>query len=930
MLAGTNSFRGEAPRITPRALPDNASAAAINARLKTGDLEAWANFQAEHPVELSGEIRSIYLLARQYWLTWNEDVQVARGIIPGDTTYRTYLTGLDVPRFTTLDLATTGPEPYPVETRPIGVPVPDEVPLVAVEAAQPTDSGLPINNPGAESGTVGWTVTTGALVAYTNGDIAGLNAQAGTRFFGSSAVAETEAEQAVSLGSLGVVSGQGLTLTWYQATGPAGSTAAMGMRFFDAGNVLLAQVEAPQEAPDTALTWEQRQLSAVVPDSSTTVEIYQRFVRVGGGDLDAYIDTITLNAVSYGNAYDGSTLAGWTTSPNQGTTSSDRHRMVMIDNTVGWPPPSFFMRGDERTPFFYRDFSTNQGAGVVVQFDYDEERQRGTGLHVLLFASQEGAGASIAFSSNSGVRVYGHSSWDSNGGAVETIPTLEPLTTFQRYTVTLTATKTNPVAARVVVRVVNATTGVVVVDNAEVTIQTNGSFVGFKGGVASLHNVWHVDNLTITVSPPNTQASTTTTATAYVYTFVNDLGEESGPSPASQTILKPESSSVTVTTPTSVASGLEIYNVTHKRIYRAVTGVSGTVFRFVAEIPLTTPSYNDQIQDSQLGEVLETEGWDLPPSDLRGIIALPNGIMAGYRRNQLCLSVQNRPHAWRVADRLNTDTDITGIGNIDTTVVLGTESFPYVAYGSTPESYTMAKLDVPQSCTSARGVANLKGFGVAMPSPDGYLLVAGPGQVQNLTETIFTREQWQALDPSSILAVAHDDVLFFFWDNGSERGGYALDMKPTGAGLITLSFHATAAHADPISDNLFLVLDQFNSLDVSGIPAPPADPDPDGRTIYRFNANGPMTYSWASKVYLTRGVAAQYGRIHADSYDNLLLQVYGDGNLVAQLVITSDEVFTLPANEDYRTFQYVLIGTDPVQTVAFGDDLDQVLAATGG
>jgi hypothetical protein len=100
-----------------------------------------------------------------------------------------------------------------------------------------------------------------------------------------------------------------------------------------------------------------------------TVEIYMRFLRVGGGDLDAYIDTITLNATSFGNAFDGSTLAGWTTSPNQGTTSSDRHRMVMIDPSTGWPPPSFYMRGDERTPFFYRDFSTDRGAGAVVQFE---------------------------------------------------------------------------------------------------------------------------------------------------------------------------------------------------------------------------------------------------------------------------------------------------------------------------------------------------------------------------------------------------------------------------------------------------------------------------------------------------------------------------------------------------------------------------------
>lgn len=928
MAASTSSFRGEAPRITSRELPNNASTKAINARLQSGDLETWRAFAQTKQLDRSADIRTIYLLARQYWLSWNEEVDVARGIIPGDTTYRTYLTGLDRPRFTNVDMATGGPEPYPVQTRPVGVPSPDVAPSVAVDATQPSDTGLPLTNPGAETGTVGWTTTAGALVSYENGDIAGLNAQSGSRFFGSSAVAETEAYQQVSLGSLNVVAGQGLLLAWYQATGANGSTAGLSIRFFDAMSTLLGEVDADQIAPATPLTWERRELSAMVPDEATTARIVMRFERVGGGDLDAYVDTITLNALSYGNSFDGSSLAGWTTSPNEGSTSSDRHRMVMIDNGEGWPPPAFYMRCDERVPFFYRDFSTDRSAGMVMQFDYHETRQRGTGLHVLLFASMAGLGTSITFSSNAGVRLYGHPGWGSVGGSVEQIGT--GLTTFRRYTVTLTATKTGSTSARVTVRVVDTTTDTAVVDNVQVNVPIDGPMVGFKGGPASLHNEWIIDNVAITVSPPSTEPDIVTVATAYVYTHVNDLDEESGPSPASATILKPEGSGVIVTTPTSVPTGLDDYVVVKKRLYRLATGVTGTIFRFVAEVDLDDETYTDVLTDQQLGPALETEGWELPPDDLRGILALPNGVMVGFRRNQLCFSVQNRPHAWPVGFRLTTDTDIVAIGAIDTTVVAGTESFPYVAYGSAPGSFSMAKLEFPQACVSKRGVAYLSGFGVAMPSPDGYLVFSGPGRPQNLTETIFTRKQWQALDPSSILAVAHDDVLFFFWDNGTERGGYALDMKPSGFGLVSLGFHATAAFADPITDRLYLVLDEFQSIDASGLPTPPSDPDPDGRTIFEFDGGEePMAYAWSSKVWLLKGDAYQYFRVQAKSYDNLLARFYADGELLHQRVVESDRVYTLPTRQDYREFQFELVGTDRVYSVAASEDVDEVNALSG-
>ena len=131
-------------------------------------------------------------------------------------------------------------------------------------------------------------------------------------------------------------------------------------------------------------------------------------------------------------------------------------------------------------------------------------------------------------------------------------------------------------------------------------------------------------------------------ATSYVYTFVNDIGEESAPSPASATIpaagwLRCCDDAVWV------PSGVSSPNTTSpKRIYRVATGNTGTQFLFVAEIALATATYEDTLTDAAW-RVLESTGWDLPPDDLEGILALPNGIMVGFRRNQLCLSAQNRP-----------------------------------------------------------------------------------------------------------------------------------------------------------------------------------------------------------------------------------------------------------------------------------------------
>jgi hypothetical protein len=121
---------------------------------------------------------------------------------------------------------------------------------------------------------------------------------------------------------------------------------------------------------------------------------------------------------------------------------------------------------------------------------------------------------------------------------------------------------------------------------------------------------------------------------AYVYTYVSTFGvvkEESGPSPAATVTVNTASGTVTVSGFT--AAPTTGYNITHRRIYRTITGASSVTYSFVAEIPVATTSYVDSLTATQLGENLPSLNFEPPPSDLKGLVAMPNGMLAGFRDN---------------------------------------------------------------------------------------------------------------------------------------------------------------------------------------------------------------------------------------------------------------------------------------------------------
>ena len=141
----------------------------------------------------------------------------------------------------------------------------------------------------------------------------------------------------------------------------------------------------------------------------------------------------------------------------------------------------------------------------------------------------------------------------------------------------------------------------------------------------------------------------------YIYTYVTDRDEESAPSPAVATPLKiDQNDNVLIEWTAPPANRTDINRV---RIYRNSAGNTSSGFMLIhplVDITVTNkydaakvnPNYLDNFSDDRLGEPCPTFNWEMPPATMKGLVALPNGIMAGFVGNSIYFSEPNLPYAW--------------------------------------------------------------------------------------------------------------------------------------------------------------------------------------------------------------------------------------------------------------------------------------------
>jgi hypothetical protein len=305
----------------------------------------------------------------------------------------------------------------------------------------------------------------------------------------------------------------------------------------------------------------------------------------------------------------------------------------------------------------------------------------------------------------------------------------------------------------------------------------------------------------------------------YVVAFVTDWGEESEPSPLSDLLEADANDTVTVQRPRLMTG--ESYaerSIEKWRLYRSNTSGTAAAWQLVQEMPITVAAFLDDKASEELESLQPQFTWTAPPYRmdgqfdgalkpsvganpyLRGLVGMPNGIMAGFIDNTVAFCEPYVPYAWPVEYQVTTEFPVVGMAVFDQTLFVGTAGNPYFVTGAHSASMSAQKLDSNQACASRRSVVGVQG-GVLYASPDGLCLASARG-VEVVSRQLIARKDWQAMQPASMFAAEHEGVYYLFYA-GAGGGCLACNLQD-GMKLGRIDLSGSAVWVDKLNDLMYL------------------------------------------------------------------------------------------------------------------------------
>lgn len=417
--------------------------------------------------------------------------------------------------------------------------------------------------------------------------------------------------------------------------------------------------------------------------------------------------------------------------------------------------------------------------------------------------------------------------------------------------------------------------------------------------------------ITILSSTEATKDDTSDEVRFYVFTYVNDLGEESAPSkPSGQVIVPREAAEVRLGN-LQVDSGAADRNITAFRIYRTSVGTSGNAqWQYVGQTGFSNNEFLDNFMSEELDELLPTENWDAPRNDMQGLGLTAYGVAYGFSGKIVCLSEPFYMYAFPRDYELTTQHNIVAMGHYDANIIVVTDGNPVVVTGVSPTTgMTMTELPLNESCVSKQSLVSL-GYGVIYASPNGLVLASNNG-AQIISEGFFDRDEWNALNPASIHAVEYKGrYLFFYKVDDENKGAFIFDPKDLSSGLVRLNIWCISAHRDVKTDEIYLL-------------------QADGKLQY-FDLNtrsGREKYLWRSKKFRASGNGCRMlaMRIIADSYQDLDVKIYANGEEFFKKSAVTDRPFRLPNHSPKSYWQIEITSTDEVREIVLGETMFEVM-----
>lgn len=383
-------------------------------------------------------------------------------------------------------------------------------------------------------------------------------------------------------------------------------------------------------------------------------------------------------------------------------------------------------------------------------------------------------------------------------------------------------------------------------------------------------------------------ADATPNSVSYVYTYVTVDEREGPPSAASTIVEMSDGQTATITMSNETfSSGHNLGVGSKKRLYRSNTGSTNTQFQFVKEIAIAVETTTDNVDAAALGEVLPSDNWIGPPDDdtslypdgqLKGLIPLAQGVMAGFTGKRFCLSEPFMPHAWPIQYRITTEEDIVAIASTANGVVALTDGQPYFITGTEPSAMTAVRIDLAQACVNEHSVVDMGDY-VLYAGPDGLCTVQG-AQGTVTTQGQVSAKQWNAdFYPTTIRAFRHEGTYVAF----HAGGGWVFDPRNPEASLstLTLSTDVQGGYRDSKDGQLYVIVGNKIEKYQGGTT---------NKTLRfkskKFVAPAPVSMGWVS--------------VHAEIYP-VTVKVYADGTLIAHYVLsksgdTYTQATTVPSN----------------------------------
>jgi hypothetical protein len=290
-----------------------------------------------------------------------------------------------------------------------------------------------------------------------------------------------------------------------------------------------------------------------------------------------------------------------------------------------------------------------------------------------------------------------------------------------------------------------------------------------------------------------------------------------------------------------IASTYADYGVTHKRLYR----LNGGTRFLVSQVTITTTPTTDNIAATALGAAITTTLYLPPPDGMVGLIAMPNGLMAGFKDNVVYLSEPYRPWTYPLANQYVVNWPIVALGNVGTSIIVATTAYPFIGRGVDPAAYSFKRDPGLFPCVSKRSMAS-SNLGALWSTPSGIAVSDGVN-VELATKPFVTRQEWQDdFAPTTLHGIVHDGRYHAWYTDSTSAdgtklgGGIVLDWEER-AFLSTLGDYNYASAIIESGDELWVA--RRNALKANA------------NYVFRwaYDPATPYVYEWKSKKFVTPG-----------------------------------------------------------------------------